>query len=236
MAITGISEDTQRKLLLSVGSHRTDRLLSPMEIAVALDAARRSGTSLEELRNFLHLEDDSVLRRFLSLLTLGPDVRAYVDWKRTDITFPFTAASEIAKLPAKDHRAVADAIIRYCLSTFEVKQLIQLCRRSNRPVEACVEEVVRFRPTVETRHLFIGAVSSGALRKRLAQMSQVERDQAFGRVLKTIVPPGTGVTGRLSDDRFSVVGKEDLGQHFASKSPSFEEVVNERLASELGEP
>jgi hypothetical protein len=31
-----------------------------MEIALALDAARRNGTSLEELRSFLHLEDDSV--------------------------------------------------------------------------------------------------------------------------------------------------------------------------------
>jgi hypothetical protein len=233
MVIAGLSEETRRALLLSVGSHRQRRPMTPLQVGAALDAARRSGTSLDELREFLHLEDESVLRRFLNLLTLSPDVKVLVDWKRTETTIPFTAGSEIAKLPTSDHRTVAEAIIRHSLSTEEVKQLIQLCRRSTRSAETCIQEILRFRPTVEIRQLFIGGVSSADVRETLAKMGQEDRDQLFATVLRTVVPAGTVATGRLTEDRFSVVGGADLAPHFGMRAPTFEELVNERLAADV---
>ena len=98
----GIPTDLQRKLLLSIGSHRDTRPLTPVEVGEAVRTSADAGTTLLEIAEFLHLEGTSVLAKFVRLLRLSPAVRHLVDWGRSDATIGFTAASEVARLDDPD--------------------------------------------------------------------------------------------------------------------------------------
>src|SRR5262249_46124281 len=99
-----------------------------------------------------------------------------VDWGGGAGAVTFTSAADIARLDdPDDRRSAMQAVLAHSLSTKEVRQLVQLRKRSTRTIEECTDGVLRMRPQIEVRHVFIGSVRE-PLRERLRGLGQYARD------------------------------------------------------------
>lgn len=233
--LPGLTADEHKSLILSVGTHRGKRRLSPVEAAVLFDKAQRAGASLADCAKAVQLEGPTWVGRFLNLLKLPGDVRHLVDWGRGRGAITFTSAADIARLGSPDDtRTAIEAALTHSLSTKEVRQLVQLRKRSGRTITECTESVLKMRPQVEVRHLFIGSVAAG-FRDRLRGFCQYARDELLADVAKRVCG-GVQLSGRLGPERFTLVGGRDFGSFVAGKKESLEREINEALAAALGGP
>lgn len=226
----GVSAETQKKLLLSVGSHKTNRPLSPVEVAEAVQDFLDAGSTLRQIAEFLHLEDSSVLTKFVRLLRLSPEVRHLVDWGMSESTIGFTVASEVARLgKPEEQMELCQASLENQLGSAEMKQVLQLHRRSGRPIEDCLTEVLRLRPIVQRIHVFLGEVTSREVRERLAALSQIDRDRAMRSAVKSAFPGLTGCGCRLGPTRFTITGDDRVAKEVTRRSGDFEAAINKAL-------
>ena len=227
----GLTTDVQRKLLLSVGSHRASRPLSPAEVAEAVQTSLNAGSTMQEIAESLHLEGTSVLTKFVRLLNLSPAVRHLVDWGRSESTIGFTAASEVARL--SDHEGqlqLCHAGLQHQLGSAEMKQILQLHQRSGRSITDCVTEILRLRPRIQRIHVFLGAVNSPDVRRRLAALSQADRDVALRSAVSSAFPRLGKFGCRLGAERFTVTGDEEMSAELAQGGKDFEAAINDVLA------
>lgn len=231
--LPGLTADEHRDLIVSVGTHRGSRRLSPLEVAQSFARAREAGASLDECAAAVGFAGPTMVSRFLRLLELDDAVQHLVDWGASDSTVSFTAASELGRLPLGTEQAVAaEAVLEHRMRVGEVKQLIQSRLRSGKRIEDSVEVILRLRPRIERRHVFVGAIASQPLRQALERLRQAERDELLKGVLRRILPAGTHAAGRLGTDRFTIAGAEDLAMVFTA-DPDFEETVAATLAEAL---
>ncbi len=232
----GVPPDLQQRLLLSVGSHRDTRPLTPVEVGEAVQTAIAAGTSLQEVAEFLHLEDTSVLTKFVRLMRLSPSVRHLVDWGRSDSTIGFTAASEVARLADLDAQLeLCQAGLKHRLGSAEMKQILQLHNRSRRPLSECIEEILRLRPKVEQLHVLIGVVTEPKVRDHLTRCPQAERDKLLHSAVKTAYPVIGRFGGRLGTDRFTVTGDKAVSAELTKEGRDFEAKINTALAGLLSQ-
>jgi len=233
MNLFGLSPEQYKGLILSVGSHREERSLSPVEVATTFCRMRENGASLRDCAAAVHLDGTAMVSRFIRLLELHPNVRHLVDWGQTGATVAFTAASELARLPEQEHELAFTAALENQLSSTEVKQLVQARLRSGRDIGECVLSVLRLRPKVERRFLFIGLVTSEAVRQHLASISQRQRDLLMREAVRKLVPE-TQLAARLGPDAFTVSSMEDLSQLSQGEDGDFEARVNDLIAEKAG--
>ena len=103
---------------------------------------RAAGATLEECAKVIKL-GTGMLSRFVSVQKLPPDLLHLVDWGRRRGSIGFTAAVELVRVPDEDdQRAIARVILEEGLQTGEVRQVAQILRRSRRPVEECIAEIL----------------------------------------------------------------------------------------------
>jgi hypothetical protein len=229
--VRGLPPEVQKKLLLSVGSHRAARPLSPVEVGEAIQASLDAGSSLQEIAGTLLLEDTSVLTKFIRLLRLAPEVQHLVDWGRSDSTVGFTVASEIARLPDPlEQIQLCEVGLRHQLGSAEMKQVMQLRRRSKKPIEACVKEILRLRPRIQRIHVFLGAITSPEICAGLAKLSQMQRNDMLRSLVKVKFPPLANFGCRLGPNGFTVTGGEDVATVLSQGGKDFEATINEALA------
>lgn len=227
----GLSADSQKKLLLSIGSHRVNRPLSPVEVGEAVQASLNAGSSLHEVAEALHLEDTSVLTKFVRLLQLTPEVRHLVDWGRSDSTIGFTAASEVARIQdPQDQVRLCHACLEHQLGSAEMKQVVQLRKRSRKLIEECVKEVLRLRPRIQRVHVFLGAVTSPALRGCLATLTQAQRDGLLQGAIRRRFGEMGEFGCRLGTDGFTITGGEKVAADLSQGGTDFEATINNDLA------
>lgn len=234
MALGSLPPDVCRRLIMSVGTHHGERLLSPVEVALAFRAAVDSGASVRECAEATSV-NDAMVGRFLSLLHMPVDVRHVVDWGRSKTTVAFSAAFELSRLSnAGDIRAGVEAVLLHGLSSTETRQLVQSKKRSPRSFEECVRAVLKMRPTVEVRHLFVGVVSDERARATLATMTQQERSKVLAALLAGPVAH-LQCSGRLGSDRITLVGGHELGVAVNEGSDKLEAMLNQLLEKALGQ-
>lgn len=227
----GISTDIQKKLLLSVGSHKATRPLSPVEVAEAVQASLDAGSTLQDVAEFLHLEGTSVLTKFVRLLRLSREVRHLVGWGKSESTIGFTAASEVARLDEPDEQMqLCQAGLQHQLGSAEMKQILQLRRRSGQSINDCIAEILRLRPRIQRIHVFLGAVTSPELQHRLAAISQTDRDMAMRSAVKSAFPNLERFGCRLGSERFTITGDDEVSTELAQRGRDFEAAVNDALA------
>jgi hypothetical protein len=225
--LKGLSPEELKGLLLSVGSHRGSRPLSPLEVAGVLYKARHAGSSPSEIAEALQLEGTTMVGRFLRLLELAPELQLVADWGGTTATMSFSSASELGRLPMAEQRRGAEAVLAHALSSSEVKQLVQLMTRSKRGIDESITQVLRMRPTIERRHVFVGAVQSDRLRNLLASMTQSERDELLRKSIRgAFGDVRLGV--RAGPSRFLIVADEAAASEVA-RDGHFEQRVNTAL-------
>lgn len=233
--LQGLPGPTHRDLLLSVGSHRGTRPLSPTEVASALKAATDAGTPTKDLAAALHLNGSSMITRFVRLLDLPAPILHLVDWGQTQATITFTSASELSRLRSRnDQAALSASALELGLTSSEVKAIVQLRQRSKKHIAECTKEIVNLRTEVVRRNIFIGAVTAPEVRAHLTTLHQVDRDRLLAGVINQLLPGSAGISARLGHDRFTL-GTEDKAvvDQIISLPGGFEEAVNVALAGSV---
>ncbi len=230
--LTGLSALELGRLRMSVGygTHKKGRPLSPIEVGALLRKARDAGVSLDDCAKAIQLDGTGHIGRFLRILDLPDDLRHLVDWGAGKRFIGFTSAVELARLgDGRDQHVVADAILSEGLNSKEIRQVAQLRERSGRTVDACIEEVLGMRPTIEKRYVFIGAVAGESVAE-LVKLTQVARDSILASGIERLGLHGA--SGRLGPRLFTLVGDEDFN---ASMREVGKETIEARLRTHISE-
>lgn len=225
--------EIRRKLILSVGTHRAKRPLSPVEVAEALEMLIRSGATQQDVAEALHLENTSMIGRFRRLLRLNPTIQHLVTWGKSPSSISLTVASELARLDsAEAQQGVVEAALENGLSSSEVRQIVQILQRSQKSHTEAIQSVLRLRPQVTRRHVIVGAVISPTVKSALTGMTQGERDLFLDRAVRKHQPNLPSFNGRLATERFTLVGSDEFAAALKTLPDGFESAVNTCLEAE----
>lgn len=231
--LSALTVEERKRLLMSVGTHRGTRTLSPVEVARLLKRAVNRGATLAECASGIGLETTQV-GRFLALLGLPEDVQDLVGWGKSGATLSFSAAFELSRLEgADDQRAAVAATLEEGLGKAEVQQLVQMRKRSQLDIGTCLQAILKMRPQVTVRHVFVGTIKDRRLADALAGMAQGERDSLLRGVLAS-AGEAYGAGGRLGPNRFTLSGNEHFGLIVKAGRDALEERVNIALLREAG--
>lgn len=232
MTMKGVSDQEHKNLLVSVGTHRGERRLSPVEVAQLLNKATDAGLTHKDCADELSISPTQV-STFLKLLRLDPSVQHFAQWGSSDSAgVSFSSLAKLARLNADEQEEAAEAIIRHDLTWNEVVQLVQLWDRSPaKGIGDCIDEVLEMRPEVEEQNVVIGAIVSDELQARLDELSQKERDEHLGRVLEESLPHSVSFNGRLGCERFTIT--IDDGFEAIKDVDQLESAINDALIGDL---
>lgn len=231
--LLGLSEEEFDRLHLSVGTHRSNRPLSPIEVGCYCLAIRDSGVRLKEIARHLSLEGPSMIARFVKILDLDEEIQHLVDWGESMASvIGFSTAFEIVSAPNEIHRDLAYAVCERGLTKSEVKSVRQLTERSSKPLTQCIEEVFNRRAVNVIRQVIIGAIDNEDTAQKLGGLLQSERDELLSKVLTTLYPKIEDFTGKLGQSHFTVIGSNSVGATIGA-DPEFEESVSNLLADKV---
>lgn len=227
--ILGLSAEEYRDLVLSVGTHRKTRRLSPLEVARLLAKALETGVTRRDCAIELGLGQTQV-GTFLKLLNLAVEIQHLADWKGTkNATIPFSTLAELARLAPSDQIEAVSSVLRHGLTWKEVVQIVQIANRSTKTIGECITNVLNLRPTIVTRHLFFGAITSDCLMSDMKTIDQGERDRLFSRALNRLVGSSYSTQGRLGESKFTIMSDHDLPGLLGTDPDELEETINEIL-------
>ena len=227
-----ISPENKRDLIISVGVHRKERPLSPVEVAELLQNLLNLGTTKKEISKELVL-DSTNISRFLRLLNLAPEIQHLIGWGGPS-RISFSTASEIARLKtSEEHEFLVKGTLEHKLSKNEVIQIIQVRNKFGKPIAECVEEILEMRPRITRQYLFIGAVKSSEMRQRLSKMSQEERNVLFEKAIRANYSNLPYREGLLGIKGFSLIGDENLDQALSQFITDFEKTINHYLEESI---
>ena len=193
--ICGLSQTELQSLILSVGTHRGWRRLSPMEVATLLRQAVEAGTSRQALSNALKISEIQV-SRFIRLFDLEPELRDLADWGRGNAaTISFSSLLEIARLEPSQQLEVATGALAHKLTKAEFRQISQIAQRSGQHITDCIADVIERRPQVYTQFVFIGSIQEGELQEYLETKLQSDRDCLLKRIFDELGEPNKNIRG-----------------------------------------
>ena len=225
----GLTAKELRDITLSVGTHRGSRRLSPLEGARLIEKTLSLGTSRKECADALGIGPTQV-STFLKLLNLKTEIQHLADWGGTkNASIPFSTLAELARLSPNDQVKASEAVLRHNLKWKEVVQLTQISDRSGQAIEECVATILKLRPELDTRYLFVGAITSESLRIQLRSQSQLERDRLIERTLRLLAGSDYEARGRLSDQEFTILTRHDLAKLLDVTADQLEQAVNDTL-------
>ena len=218
--LSGVPPETKRDLLLTVGSHRDDRPMSPEEVARSFQVALDAGSTLADLAALVHFDGTSMVSRFLRLLRLPGDVLRVVGWGQSPRTITFTSASEISRIkqPA-DQIAMTVAALKSDLTTSEVKSIVQAKLRSDLGIAECIDAITKLRNSTVRRHVIMGAITEDDIKEALLGKSQNVRDALLASALTHLLPESHAVVGRLSSERFTLTTENEYASSLIQKLP-----------------
>jgi hypothetical protein len=114
-----------------------------------------------------------------------------------------------------------------------MKQILQLHKRSRKSIADSVAEILRLRPRVQRIHLLLGAVTSPVVCKKLATMTQAERDEMFLSIMRCTFPRLQKFGCRLGTEKFTITGGEEASAELTKDGKDFEGDINDALAKAL---
>jgi hypothetical protein len=224
----------KEKLIVSIGTHRSVRSLTPVEVGEGIQRLKLEGMSKKDIRELVMLEDDSMLLKFERLLSLPQEILHLIDWGQTNVAVPFSSAFELTKLNnIQDQIDLMHAIIENKFSKKEVIYIVQTKKRSKKPIIDCINDVKNLRPEIEKIYVYIGAILNENLISTLSELTQFERDKILINALnKRFVPP-LDWEGRLGKRRFTLTGGIILASQIQKMTPDYETEINQLLCDEM---
>ena len=230
----GLSAFELRQLILSVGTHKSERPLSPVEVATLIQRALDTGETRKTIADRLLLDNSSIIGRFIRLLSLPTQVQHLIGWGSNPDTISFTAASDIARLDySQEQSTLAKMALENQFNKSEIVQCVQLRQRSERSIEESVKSVLNQRPIIERRHAIIGELRSESLKKKLKEMSQLERNSLLQSALDEYGPSVPRLGSKLGDSYFLLVGDDRFHAEITSLPEGFEASVTQYLIQKL---
>lgn len=232
--LTGLSEDELRSLVLSVGTHRSDRPLSPVEVGELFEKACDEGASMSECAAATQLNDETMVRRFLRLNHIDERIRHLVDWGESDeYCISFSAGVELSRLPNEAQVELGEAVVENSLTKKEVVSIRQLYERSGDSLTKCIQRVLKRRPVQRKVDLVMGAIVDGELEKVLSTKSQRERNRVLEEALDNLVSGAPIFSARLGTQKFTIAGQQGVvGELEKLENP--EASVSQEVARLLG--
>ena len=226
----GLTTSEYQSLILSVGTHRTDRVLTPIGVARLLAKAIEAGTPRKSCSEALGL-GMSQLATFLNLNKINPQIQELANWRGTaNAAIAFSTLSQLAVLSPKDQLTVAEAILRHRITRKETEQIIQINNRSRKNINDCIADTLQLRPQIETRHVLFGAITEERVREKFQSLTQADRNRLMSQALDTVVPEGYPVDGHLTAESFTLVSNHNIPTLLGIAPDQFEELVNAELA------
>lgn len=230
----GLSPSEVRQLILSVGTHKSERPLSPVEVAKLMEKTLKAGEKRNEIADRLYLDDSTIIGRFIRLLSLPDHVKQFIGWGSNPATVSFTAASEIARLNStQDQSALAKLALENQFNKSEIIQVVQIQQRSERSIEDSVKAVLDQRPVIEKRHIIIGNLQSERLKDDLKQIPQLERNNLLQSALDRYGPNIPRLGSKLGSGYFLLVGDDLFHAAIMSLPEGFEKSITKYLIREL---
>lgn len=203
------------RMSVGYGGHKKGRPLSPVEVGLLFEQARSAGVSLKDCAQAVQLDGTSQLARFLRVVELPQDIQHLIGWGAPKDAIGFSSAFELARLQDEnDQRTVAEAVLKNGLDSKEVRQVVQLRTRSERTIDACIQEVLGMRPVVKKRYVFIGSIIDRDTGEMLGKLSQTERDSILKSCIEYL--DLRGASGRLGKRFFTLVGDEHFNASMGS--------------------
>lgn len=232
--LPGLTQAEFTALLLSVGKTNRDRRpLSPVEAGLLCTKSITAGSNAGDIARACHLKDSSMISKFLRVTDLSPEIRHLVSWGNSgDGALGFSTAAEVMKLPAVSHSVACTAALQHRFTRDEMRSVVQLVERSGDSLEECIVRVVRRRPVVRVRQVVLGAVTDEPLKRALAGMTQLERDDLLSDTVRGLFPSARDFTAKLGGDRFTIIGGKSIADTVAVE-PRMEVLINTGLRERL---
>jgi hypothetical protein len=201
-----------------------------VEVASLFAKILEGGGTLTDCANASNLEGTTWVSRFLRLRSLPDSIRHLVDWGGNPGSVTFSSATEIARLDSEtDQETLAHGVLQHRLSGGEVRQIVQLRKRSKRALKDCLDEVVGMRPRIEKRYVYVGAVTDDIVKTKLGELTQKERDGILRDVAEHVIGlAGIGLA-KLGTGRFTLVGDAKFGDRMTKKKETLEQEINAAL-------
>jgi hypothetical protein len=229
----GLKQNELDATLLSVGSHRVVRPLSPVEVAINCDKAIKAEETKKEIAIGLGLTGTSMIDKFLKLLNLDPEILHLVDWGDSKFTvIGFSCAIEVVQLPIELHKEMTNAVCKHNLTKVQAKSVRQLFQRSKRRLEECIADVVARQSIIVIREIVIGEIADTMLVENLVDMLQMERDVLIKNALEELYPGIGEFTGKLGKQRFTVIGGKSVGETIG-RDRDFESRISKLLVGRI---
>jgi hypothetical protein len=232
--LPGVTEAEFTALLLSVGKTTRDRRpLSPVEAGELCAKSVAAGSKADEIARACQLKDRSMVSKFLRVTGFAPEIRHLISWGNSgDGALGFSTAAELFKLPAGDHGKACTAALQHRLTRDEMRSVVQLVDRSGESLDDCIVRVVRRRPVVRVRQIVLGAITEDLTQQALKEMTQLERDDFLGAVIKYVFPSASDFTAKLGVERFTIIGGKSIASTVAAE-PQMERLINTALKERL---
>lgn len=193
-----ISAADKTNLILSVGTHRKNRRLLPIEVA-ELIAKWKSSESTKNIAVELGLKGTSMLNRFLSLLKLPKELQPLISWGNSPGYMSFSVACEVAR---SSEEKVIDILAKDAIENQrtkeEVRSIFQRYQRSNQDIFTAISEISRRRPEIIPLHIFVGQITED----KLAGRSEFKDEDLFVS-LEKFFGEGNLFSAAIRDNRFS---------------------------------
>jgi hypothetical protein len=232
--LEGLSQEERSKLIRSVGTHRDNRPLSPIEVA-QLFARALKYNSIGQVAEAVDFRDPTMITRFVRLLELPEQFQALVDWGSAPGAIPFSAAALVVGLSTGAQSEVLNKLVNEELETRDVRLVVPIIRKG-RSVEEAIAEAGKLRPVIVRRHILIGAVANST-RPAIEQMEQPQRDALLRKAIEGAIPRSDLATVRLLPARFTLVtndaGKSAIDNASALAGKSFEHLIQDLIHHEL---
>lgn len=229
-------DELKKKLILSVGTHKGNRSLSPVEVAYGFNDLKMSGMSNNDIAKLVLFKDTSMVHKFLSLTKLNPKIHHLIDWGRQNgCSISFSTAVEMTKLEQNEQEVLCETVLSNCLTKNEVIQIVQIRNRAKKTVAECIEDVLKLRSKIVKKFCYVGMVLDSELRKTLSKSTQIDRDKIFRMALRENLKCGDDWAGHLGVGRFSIVGDAEFDKAIKKLVGGFETQINELLIGKIGE-
>ena len=188
-------QQTLARLLLSIkppkGAPKKRRPLTPIQVARYLQDWIEQ-TSKDEVAKRLGLKRTEMLREFLSLLHLPPDVQTlFEDWK-----VGIDKGYRISLLDAADdQRKVARAILEHNLTSSDVRDIVSLKKMNpEMPIEECIRKVVASKKKVKYYVVLTGIDEDTLLAlQRRCKQCQCQVKDLIRKLIQEILTEPNGI-------------------------------------------
>jgi len=194
-----LDKETINRLIVSLKSKRKERLMDPIEIATTLKSLCDHMPREEVARRF-NISERSTLWVYLRLLSLPKKVKQLIQ----DGKIGMDSGYRVSILKNKEEQEIlADAIIKYGLSSEEVKGVVQSLKKRNPDlaIEECIQLALKARPLIEEEHLVITRIKDDTLLGlgKKSQLCQVPLAELVIKCIEKHLPSKSITSLRLSD-------------------------------------